>query len=802
MPPFQPPLAGTSSGGWYSLVPISFAHSCRIDVAGGSRFYYQVTYQQFAATKEVPTFDPKLAPDDLVLLDKAQKMQRALGQPPYEPDAKMQTETKSGALASGERVVIADLSGPAEVCGIRIAALPRQRDLLRGAAIRIWWDDEKDPSVEAPLADFFGCGFGDRRFQSLPIGMTDDGYYCYFPMPFARNARVEIANESPLPMATLHTEVTHRPLDGPPRSSGRFHARWHRATTEAGKPHVILEARGRGHYVGCTMAMQGTTGIHFLEGDEQVFVDGAKEPSIIGTGTEDFFSGGWYFATGEFSLGFHGVPLKDEGISRIAAYRFQIGDCVPFKKSIRLQIEHGGVNDYPGADYASVAYWYQEEPHDPWSPLPPFEGRRLRSPRVAGAIESENEEPLGSPPPSTDGDAGLAFEASGGRFLRIAPAKGESAGMGFPVNESGVYELFVGTVPVPGFGGTFTAILDDRALATRIDVAGFPHDQRTMMSLGPQRLERGRHSLRFASDDGGTLGLDFVRLQPPFRDAGVLEAETLKATPSPADRRVESEIGSLRWSGGAQARLHATQPGDAMVLEVPITEAATYDVEACLTRGPEYGRFRASLDGGAASEPIEEFSATLERGPWVTLVRGATLPAGPHALRLQVDGKTPLSIGHDVGIDCLRLRKSLDPGALEAESLRITEKEGGDASRQDMTGFGPGWSADAQLFFTPKAAGAFVTLEVPVAENGNYQIAARFTRAADYGRVQVALDGRPLGKPFDGFHRGVAASGLVNLGLEYLRKGPHTLRFTVAGKADESSGFFAGIDSILLTKKY
>lgn len=804
VPPFAPPLAGVSSGGHTSLVPIPFSRSCRIEVAGGEGFYYQVTYHQLPAMRDVPTFDPKISPEDLVLLDRAQAIEKRLGEPPFANDAKVvsRVERKDGSLAPGERTVLAALNGPAEVRAIRLAIEPRHRDVLRGAALRVFWDDEKEPSVEAPIADFFGCGFGDRRFQALPIGMTDAGCYCYFPMPFARAARIEISNDSPLPIASFHAEIEHRELQAPPRGSGRFHARWRRAATEPKKPYVLFEAKGRGHYVGCTMAMQGTSGLHFLEGDEQVFVDGEKEPSIIGTGTEDFFNGGWYFNTGEFALGLHGVPLKDEAASRIAAYRFQIGDCIPFKKSIRFQIEHGGVNDYPGADYSSVAYWYQEEPHEPWPPMPAFDGRRLLSPRVSGAVEAENEQPLGAPAPVVATDVSLPCEASGGRFLRIVKGGDAAPGMGFPAMESGIYEVRFGIVPLGNARGRCAVSVDGKRLEATLDLHGAPSDRRSEASAGFVRLERGRHGLTFEADPEaeGAFGLDYVRLVPPLRERGVLEAEALEARASPDSRRVEPELGTLRWSGGGQLRLHAEAPGDALVFEVVTAEDAIYAIEACVTRGPSYGRFVASLDGGPPGAPIDAGAGSLERGPWVSLVRGATLSSGPHRLRLEVEGSS--GKGLDIGIDCLRLRKSFDPGALEAERLRVVESSGGPADVQEMAGFGRGWSGDAQLFFRPTAPGAFVAFEVTVEETGTFEIAARFTRAADYGRVQASIDGRPFGKIFDGFNRGVTPSGRVVLGSEYVRKGSHTLRFTVQGKDDASTGFFVGIDCVSLTKKF
>ncbi|MCL6444512.1 MAG: DUF2961 domain-containing protein, partial [Alicyclobacillus sp.] len=117
--------------------------------------------------------------------------------------------------------------------------------------------------------------------------------------------------------------------------------------------------------------MQGYpgTGLGFLEGDEFVWVDGKKQPSWNGTGTEDYFISGWYFNRGTFSAPYHALTIKDEARRRISVYRFQIPDAIPFRKSIRVAIEHGHANE-SRCDYSSVAYWYQTEPHAPRQPLP------------------------------------------------------------------------------------------------------------------------------------------------------------------------------------------------------------------------------------------------------------------------------------------------------------------------------------------------------------------------------------------------------------------------------------------------
>src|SRR5687767_6555042 len=110
-------------------------------------------------------------------------------------------------------------------------------------------------------------------------------------------------------------------------------------------------------------------GLGFLEGDEMIHIDGEEKPSIIGTGTEDYFSSGWYYDRGLYSAPYHGMNIKDTRIGRVSTYRWHIEDAMPFKQSISVTIEHGHANDHEG-DYSSVAYWYQNEPLAPFPVFP------------------------------------------------------------------------------------------------------------------------------------------------------------------------------------------------------------------------------------------------------------------------------------------------------------------------------------------------------------------------------------------------------------------------------------------------
>lgn len=276
--------------------------------------------------------------------------------------------------------------------------------ILRKLLFRAYWDGEENPSVDTPLGDFFGAGFGEyQEYHALTMGMSSGGFYCYFPMPYSNGCRIEITNESHESVSHFYYAIQYLELECLDEGIGRFHAKWHRATTESGKPYTILEATGQGHFSGCILSMEQAPwkqGFDFLEGDEQIYIDGESFPSIHGTGTEDYFNGGWYFINGPFAAPYHGLILKDEMRSRVIAYRFHIADPIPFQQSIRVDMEHGGpnadtlavansggnpvdfknidwqgANDTPGCDYSSVAFWYQAEPHGNFAPMPSVDRR-------------------------------------------------------------------------------------------------------------------------------------------------------------------------------------------------------------------------------------------------------------------------------------------------------------------------------------------------------------------------------------------------------------------------------------------
>jgi len=281
-------------------------------------------------------------------------------------------------IQPGETAVLAEIKGPGAIHHIwfTISAEPFYG---RKLILRMYWDGEASPSVEAPVGDFFGVGHGlNRNFSSIPINCSSEGRArnCYWYMPFLKSARITVTNEGTRAVGAFYYYVDYRELPSLSPDTPYFHAQYRQEIPcQPGRNYAILEATGHGHYVGCNLSILQTAMGWWGEGDDMIYVDGEAEPSLHGTGSEDYFSDAWGMREDENP--FYGCPLQEEDFqvgSKATVYRFHIPDPIPFKKSIRVTIEHGHANDRSD-DFSSVAYWYQSEPHQPFPALPSMEQR-------------------------------------------------------------------------------------------------------------------------------------------------------------------------------------------------------------------------------------------------------------------------------------------------------------------------------------------------------------------------------------------------------------------------------------------
>lgn len=326
---------------------------------------------------------------------------------------------KSGAnrdrfenIGDGEKRVLFDVKDTGIINHIWMTIAPPPNLLNRNDIIlRMYWDGEKEPSVESPIGPFFGQGWNESySFKSMPLASGPrDGraLTSYFAMPFSGEAKIEIENQSGRPIKAFYFYIDYVSMDKLPANMGRFHAQYrHELTgsmegssksskdkisgiannlreeknTTGRENYLIADIKGKGHFVGVNYYVHSPITAWYGEGDDMFFIDGESwPPSLHGTGTEDYFNTAWV-PKSRFVHPFYGYARVNKGmgwLGRTHSYRFHITDPVYFDESLKFSIEHGHNNNIT-LDLASVAYWYQKEPHKPFPPLP---SKAERAPR-------------------------------------------------------------------------------------------------------------------------------------------------------------------------------------------------------------------------------------------------------------------------------------------------------------------------------------------------------------------------------------------------------------------------------------
>ncbi len=289
-------------------------------------------------------------------------------------------------IPAKQTVVLAEIQGSGAIQHIRMGA----RGTWRFSILRMYWDGEKAPSVEVPLGDFFANGWGTyAAINSVPVAVNPtNSFNSFWEMPFRKSAHVTIENIDDKPVRlTYQIDYT---LTDVPAQTGYFHAQFRRTNPLPYKSdYVILDGvKGWGQYVGTYMAWGTHSNGWWGEGELKFFIDGdGKFPTICGTGTEDYFGGGFGFENRatkqyqEYSTAYEGFAqvIRPDGLwqsqERFGMYRWHIEDPIRFERDLKVTVQALGWR--PDGRYlplqddiASVAYWYQTEPHAPFPPLP------------------------------------------------------------------------------------------------------------------------------------------------------------------------------------------------------------------------------------------------------------------------------------------------------------------------------------------------------------------------------------------------------------------------------------------------
>ncbi|MHC4742757.1 MAG: glycoside hydrolase family 172 protein [Planctomycetota bacterium] len=302
--------------------------------------------------------------------------------PNGEPDPQSNWDNKN--VPPGETKVLMNAKGPGVITHIWMTFLgPAPHTWAKNGSanhqemlLRMYWDGEKRPGVEAPVGDFFANSFGKRsEVISLPVAVEDaDSYNCFWHMPFRKSAKIEVINQSEKPISLLYYNIDWIKKKRIGKDIPYFYAQYRQEyPAEKGKDYVVLDTQGKGHYVGTVLSVRTRSPSWFGEGDEKIYIDGEEKPSIWGTGTEDYFLSAWGLKT--VGTPYFGVPYFDQwGIvgGHTSAYRWHISDPIVFNKGIEVTFEHYGwisSDENPTQkvhswneredDYSSVAFWYQ-----------------------------------------------------------------------------------------------------------------------------------------------------------------------------------------------------------------------------------------------------------------------------------------------------------------------------------------------------------------------------------------------------------------------------------------------------------
>ena len=463
--------------------------------------------------------------------------------PKAEPRGDLEEASNSDnfRIPPGATHVLMDEKGPGAITHIWMTFLgPEPQGWAKdGSAnhqemlLRIYWDGRAKPGVEAPVGDFFANCFGRRsEVISTPVVVEDaDSYNCYWRMPFRKSARVEIVNQSDKPISLLYYNLDWVKLDSLPKDTPYFHAQYRQEyPVRHGEDYVILDTKGKGHYVGTVLAVRTRSPSWFGEGDEKIYIDGEAKPSIWGTGTEDYFLSAWGLK--KTSTPCFGVPEFDQwGIvgGHTSAYRWHVTDPLVFNKGIKVTLEHFGwisPDENPNYkstswneredDYASVAFWYQTGEPTFTARAPDARERRLPSLERVTVFARDFADA------AHHGEGGAEqqqLEFYDGPQLLYQPAKAEGAWVEIPfeVQKQEPLRLLLNATKSYDFG-RYQVTLNGVKLGKPVDFydAKVGNTEVHLLDFWP---EPGKYTLRLEcvgknpASQGYYLGLESVRLR-------------------------------------------------------------------------------------------------------------------------------------------------------------------------------------------------------------------------------------------------------------------------------------------------
>ncbi|HEY3296408.1 MAG TPA: DUF2961 domain-containing protein [bacterium] len=696
--PFVPPLADTSSGGFFSYVPIPFSSRARITY-NGPPLYFHVTALTYPAGT---TMTPLTMPPGSAYMARLDSLRSRFANPlqPAWPSRSTVRQSASAALAAGQSQELLHYTGRGGCRRLMVRIGTHTQPALENVWLRVYSDHNPLPDIEGPLSTVFGAALGWWPYRSVFTGFSGDSLYLNLPLVFRSEFRVELENRtgSSQTVNTYADLVTLSAQETPPFKVRGVYREENPTPAWAG--HKIADVQGAGTYLGMLLDAQTTDG-HILEGDETIALDGEATPSWRGTGTEDYFDGGYYWNDGAIyqALGFHGC-IRFAGYIA-AAYRWHVTDPVPFTNRFQMDIEVGGWNQLQG-HYRTMAYFCMTPPR--WTVVDAdsqsFAGQNLR-------LVGTGLTPLAELTDVHLGTTSLSVRSGAGQVsvdsvldVTVTMPSGLASGI-YPL--SAVLSTGTETVAAawPYFAApefSFAPVRQDLDTCVfggdtlAVDISGLPSGttvslfaESTPLSwMGATPTADGNENLHGLALIPGTLSYGDHALRataPPMAD--VVCGQALKVRPFVRYELEALTLTSWRWStqfiGYAPDWIlpTSTEPwGRNLVRDISANGVG------------DYGQFAFTLPSGGVFQPVYFFGTTNSgvivrtkiddsvdvagqdtyNGPIVwrwdrsDSVRGRVQPlaAGPHTVRFEVAGRNPSSIGWTMILDQIVLQAQVE----------------------------------------------------------------------------------------------------------------------------------------------
>ena len=371
-----PGLCYESAGGRNCWVPISYSRSCEVRLSGDWGCYYQIHYTQFQQDAQVEAFQHPLSPHAAAALQNvSDRFIERLDHTRFAPDPQ-DGQMGQILLKPGENRAIFSDPDSGRLCHLCVKSDHPDFTTLKALTLSIFWDGEASPSVWAPLGDFFGCACGPTPYETLLMGFSHDGWFwCRFPMPYLKGARIVLENDGSEDVSLQFSirKESYREDSSPLR----FHAKWNKDAFSHGRADrwpdkALLKVPGSGVFLGLSLMVSqyydnldpkaGDGWYWWGEGDEKIFVDGERYPSLFGTGVEDYFGYAWAL-TDLFSKAYHAQISNEGGIhdrGDRSFVRFHVADAIPFRDGLEFSLEKYHGDRF--VQYGAVAYWYGDSP--------------------------------------------------------------------------------------------------------------------------------------------------------------------------------------------------------------------------------------------------------------------------------------------------------------------------------------------------------------------------------------------------------------------------------------------------------